>query len=44
MLLEQMAKYLPHILYGADGARAEQNKPETVTDAAMLPGMMVEGS
>jgi hypothetical protein len=34
-----MDRWLPHILYGADGARAEaENRANTTSDVAELPG------
>lgn len=42
-LLEQVNRYLPHVLYGVHAIEAERRQPQSVDDAAMLPGMMVEG-
>jgi len=39
ILLERIGKHLPHILYGVHAVEAERNAPQTVNDAAMLPGM-----
>jgi hypothetical protein len=44
MLLENMERFLPHILYGTDGAHAAANQPTRVDDAAALPGMIVDGA
>lgn len=42
MLLDQINTYLPHILYGVDGANAAAQQRDGVSDAALLPGMIVE--
>lgn len=42
MLLDQINTYLPHILYGVDGAHASARHGDRVSDAALLPGMIVE--
>lgn len=43
-MLEQIDKYLPHILYGAEGAHAaEKQQRDRVEDASMLPGMQIAG-
>lgn len=42
-LLEQVNKYLPHILYGSAAIEAERNAPKSVNDPAQLPGMVMQG-
>lgn len=42
VLLERLDKYLPHILYGVQGAEAERNN-KRVADATMIPGMELAG-
>lgn len=43
ILLEQVNRYLPHLLYGVHAVEAEKNKLESTSDAAALPGMQLAG-
>lgn len=43
ILLEQVDKYLPHLLYGVHAVEAERRQPQRTSDASTLPGMQLMG-
>jgi hypothetical protein len=43
ILLQQVNRYLPHLLYGVHAVEAERNQPDSTSDATALPGMQLAG-